>query len=117
MMNTVKFKVVEFIGSPLCISADDGQKIFEQIESLLKAGNRVVISFENVTMIVSLFLNVAIGQLYSSFTDEEVRSNVSVDGLANDDVELLRKVVINAKKYYANLRQYDLAWRVEESDD
>jgi transcriptional regulator len=115
-MNTVKLKVVEFIGSPLCISADDGQKVFDKIQSLLNEGNQVVISFEHVTMMVSLFLNVAIGQLYSAFSEEEIRSKMSVEGLADDDVELLKKVVENAKKYYAHSKEYDLAFMVEEDD-
>jgi transcriptional regulator len=115
-MNTVKLKVVEFIGSPLCISADDGQKIFDKIQSLLQAGNQVVISFEHATMMVSLFLNVAIGQLYSVFSEEKIRTNISVEGLADDDMELLKKVVENAKKYYAHSDEYDLAFMVEEDD-
>jgi len=115
-MNTVKLKVFEFIGSPLCISADDGQKIFEKIQSLLKAGNCVVISFEHITMMVSLFFNVAIGQLYSAFSEEEIRAKMSVEGLADDDMELLKKVVENAKKYYAHSEEYNLAFMVEEDD-
>jgi len=115
-MKTVELKVVDFIGSPLCISADDGQKIFDKVQLLLNEGNQVVISFEHVTMMVSLFLNVAIGQLYSTFSEEEIRNNLNVKGLDDDDKELLKKVVENAKKYYANSKEYDLAFMVEEDN-
>lgn len=117
MDNRITIKVADLIGSSLCISAEDGQKIFEKIKRLLKNGKEVTISFENVNMLISLFLNVAIGQLYSSFSEEEVRSMVKVEGLSSDDLELLKRVVDNAKKYYANSREYDAAWSAEENDD
>jgi len=117
MDNRITIKVTDLIGSRLCISSEDGQKVFEKAESLLKRGKNVTISFDSVTMLISLFLNVAIGQLYGSFSEEEVRSMVKVDGLSVDDMELLKRVVDNAKKYYANSKEYDAAWRDEGEED
>lgn len=117
MDDRITIKVADLIGSPLCISAEDGQKIFEKVESLLKDGKRVNISFDRVTMLVSLFLNVAIGQLYGSFGEQEIRSLVQVEGLSGDDMELLKRVVDNAKRYYANPKGYDAAWHDEEDED
>lgn len=117
MDNRITIKVADLIGSPLCISAEDGQKVFDKVESLLKSGKQVTISFDRVNMLISLFLNVAIGQLYGSFSDDEVRSLVQVEGMAGDDLELLKRVVDNAKKYYANPKGYDSAWQAEEDGD
>ena len=74
MSDQIKIKIADLIGSPLCISAEDGQKVFVKIEQLVKDGKQVTISFENVTMLISLFLNVAIGQLYGSFSEERLNS-------------------------------------------
>lgn len=117
MDDRITIKVGDIIGSPLCISAEDGQRIFEKIESLMKKGKKVIISFDRVTMLISLFLNVAIGQLYGSFNEEEIRSMVKVEGLSGDDMELLKRVVDNAKKYYSNPAGYDAAWYDEEEDE
>lgn len=117
MSERITIKVADLIGSPLCISAEDGQKVYQKVESFLKIGRQVTISFDRVTMLISLFLNVAIGQLYGSFSEDEVRSMVQVDGLSGDDMELLKRVVDNAKKYYANPKGYDAAWHDEENDD
>ena len=116
MTNRILIKVADIIGSPLCISADDGQKIFDKIEPLLKNGERVTISFDRVNMLISLFLNAAIGQLYGSFSEEEVRNLVEVEGLNEEDLELVKRVVDNAKKYYANPKGYDEAWDAEEDE-
>lgn len=117
MSERITIKVADLIGSPLCISADDGQKVFEKVESLLRSGKKVMISFDSVTMLISLFLNVAIGQLYGTFSEEEIRSMVKVEGLSSDDLELLKRVVDNAKRYYANPKGYDAAWQDEEGED
>ncbi|MBN1931445.1 MAG: STAS-like domain-containing protein [Desulfobacterales bacterium] len=117
MSNRILIKVADIIGSPLCISAEDGQKVFDKIEPLLKSGKQVTISFERVSMLISLFLNVAIGQLYGSFSEEEVRSLVQVEGLSGDDLDLLKRVVDNAKKYYTNPKGYDTAWEAEGEED
>jgi len=116
MSKSIKIKVTDLIGSPLCISAEDGQKIFDKVAKLLKDGSQVTISFENVTMLISLFLNVAIGQLYGSFSEEDIRSQLKVEGLSSDDMELLKRVVDNAKRYYSNKESYDDAW-LEEDDN
>jgi hypothetical protein len=117
MDNRITIKVADLIGSRLCISAEDGQKVFGKVESLLKDGKDVAISFDSVTMLISLFLNVAIGQLYGSFSEDEIRAKIQVEGLSGDDMELLKRVVDNAKRYYANPHQYDAAWQDVGDED
>lgn len=117
MSEQIVLRVSDIIGSPLGISAEDGQKVFDKIEALLKRGQHITISFERVTMLISLFLNASIGQLYGSFTEENIRELVKVDGLAEDDLEMLKRVVDNAKKYYANSKEYDAAWDLEGEED
>lgn len=114
MNNRIVIRVVDLIGSYLCISADDGQKVFEKVERLLKSGKQITLSFDRATMLISLFLNVAIGQLYGSFNEEEVRSMLKVEGLSGDDMGLLKRVIDNAKKYYANPKGYDAAWHDDD---
>ena len=117
MNNRITIKVVDLIGSQLCISAEDGQKVFEKVLPLLKSGKSLTISFDHVSMVISLFLNVAIGQLYGSFNEDQVRSLVKVEGLSGDDMELLKRVVDNAKKYYLNPKGYDAAWQEGDEDE
>ncbi len=117
MDKPITIKVADLIGSPLCISAEDGQKVFDKVEALFKDGRMVIISFDRVSMLISLFLNVAIGQMYGSFSEDEIRAKLQVDGLSGDDMELLKRVVDNAKKYYANPKSYDAAWHDEEDED
>ncbi|MGI9255702.1 MAG: STAS-like domain-containing protein [Salinispira sp.] len=118
MSNQIKITVADIIGSQLCISTDDGQKIFDKVKPLVKKGERVTISFKNVTMLISAFLNVAIGQLYGpSFNENAIRRQVKFEGLSSDDEELLHIVVDNAKKYYSNKEGYDKARQEIEDEE
>ncbi len=115
MNDQITIKITDLIGNKLCISAEDGQKVYDKIEQLIRSEKNITISFNNVTMLISLFLNVAIGQLYGSFGEDAIRNQLKVEGLSSDDMELLKHVVDNAKKYYSNQRSYDDAW-LEEDD-
>ena len=92
-------------------------KLAHKIVQLVREGKQVTVSFANVTMLVSLFLNVAIGQLYGSFDEQQIRNQLKVEGLAPDDMELLKRVVDNAKKYYPNKKAYDDAWKRENEGE
>ncbi len=117
MNENITIKVTDVIGSQLCISAEDGQKVFEKTSTLLKNGNHVTLSFEHVTTLISLFLNASIGQLYGTFNEDQIREHLHVSGLADDDLEMLKRVVDNAKRYYSNPKVYDDAWNKEDGDE
>lgn len=104
--------VPKIIGSPLCIAAEDAQKIFGRLKSLLQSGKTVTLSFHGVTMLIPLFFNVAVGQLYGSFSGEEIRSRLRVEGLCAEDRKLLKHTMENAEKYHANPDAYDAAWEM-----
>jgi hypothetical protein len=117
MNDRITLRVTDLIGSPLCISAEDGQKVFDKLSPLLKEGKQVDVSFERVTTLISLFLNAAIGQLYGIFTEDQIRSQVKIVGLPEDDLDMLKRVEVNAKKYYANPKEYDQALKFESNDE
>lgn len=115
MNNPEILHVFDMIG-PLCVAADDGQIVHDEVARHLQAGKHVVLSFDNVTTLISAFLNAAIGQLYGEFTEEEIKNGLSVDKLSQEDLILLKRVVDNAKLYFLNRKEFDAAWK-EEADD
>ena len=109
-------RVFDIVGA-LCVSADDGQKVHDAISHLLNEAVPVSVSFENVTTLISAFLNAAIGQLYGEFSDEKIRSLLSVDMMSQEDLALLKRVVDNAKLYFLNRKKFDDAWKDEIDDE
>ncbi|MBE7446150.1 MAG: STAS-like domain-containing protein [Planctomycetia bacterium] len=99
-MEILTISVFNTVGNSFCVEADDGQKVYELIKKALQENRKVKTSFQNVEMLTSAFLNTAIGRLYKDFTEEEIKSSLSVDNLANEDAALLKRVVSTAKLYY-----------------
>ena len=120
MQKNIEISLFEVVGNPLCVASGDGQKVYERLESGLKSGHRVVLSFRNVTTLTSAFLNAAIGQLYGTFDSEQIRSLLEVKDIEQDDLELLKRVIETAKQYFRDPEKFNQAVRdvlEEETDD
>ena len=94
----------------MCVSMDDGEKVFQTIKTAFEKGQNVILSFQDVRDITSLFLNTAIGQLYDgTFSEDFIKLHISVEkGTADpNDLALLKRVVERAKRYYKDPKPYD----------
>lgn len=100
MMNPIKISVFNLVGNGFCTDAKDGEVVFNAISKAIQQEQLVEISFQNVDMLTSAFLNPAIGQLYRDFTEEKVRELVRVTEIDDADIALLRRVIDTAKLYY-----------------
>jgi hypothetical protein len=101
--------VFETVGKPLCVASSDGKKVYKRIVKALSEERHVVLSFHNVTILTSAFLNMAIGQLYGKFSEETVREFLKVQDISQDDLELLKLVVETAKAYFKNPLKFNKA--------
>ncbi|MCI0623780.1 MAG: STAS-like domain-containing protein [Acidobacteria bacterium] len=117
MSNPIVVRVFDIVGGPLGVSADDGQRVHDKIAPLLREGTKVSLSFEQVETLISAFLNAAIGQLYGEFEEERIRELLSVRDLDAEDLEVLKRVVDNAKAYFKAPKKFDQAWKEEVGDE
>jgi len=117
MPDEISVRVLDIVGGALAVSADDGQAVHDKIAPLLREGKRVIVSFEGVNTIISAFLNAAIGQLYGEFPEERIRELLLVEHMVPEDLALLKRVVDNSKRYFANRPAFDEAWKEEVGDD
>ena len=98
-MRPLTISVFNLVGNGFCVEAKDGDAVFNSISKALQQEQSVEISFHNVEMLTSAFLNTAIGQLYRDFTEEKIRKLVNVVDMADTDIALLRRVIETAKLY------------------
>ena len=65
------------------------------------------------------FLNAAIGQLYGTFTEKQIRSLLRVEDIEPQDAALLKRVVETAKLYFQDRHSFDQTVRevLEDDDD
>ena len=117
MSRVTRMSVYEVVGSPLCVASNDGQMVNDRLSLALTQAQGVVLSFHNVSTITSAFLNVAIGQLYGTFTEEQIRSRLRVEDIDPQDALLLKRVVETAKMYFQDSNMFDHALRDDHEDD
>ena len=119
MKKNVTLSVFEIVGSPLCVASNDGQKVYERIASALKEDRSVTVSFLNVSGVTSAFLNAAIGQLYGTFSEDQIRSKLKVKDMQPDDLALLKRVVETAKQYFKDPKRFNKAVKeaIEDGGD
>ncbi len=106
MTSEVKVSVTNVVGNSLCVASSDGDKLYEHIVPALEAGQCVRLSFRDVTLLTSAFLNGAIGRLYGKFSEEEIRSRLKVEDVEQDDMQLIKAVADNAKQYFKDPQKY-----------
>jgi hypothetical protein len=108
---TVRLSMREIVGRGYAIEEAAGQRVFEQIAQAFRNSQRVQLSFANVELTIAAFLNVAIGQLYGVFTEEEIRARLAVTDISRQDLALVKLVVDNAKVYFRRQREGRSAFR------
>ena len=99
-MENSTINIVNSVGNSFCIEADDGQKVFELIKKVLSENRKVTLSFLNVEMLTTAFLNTAIGQLYRDFPEELIKKNLKVENISQSGLVSLKRVVDTAKLFY-----------------
>ena len=76
-------------------------------KKFIRQNKPVVLSFLNITMLTSAFLNTAIGALYKDFSENDVKKFLKVEDLTSTDTVLLKRVVDTAKLYYKNPKRIE----------
>lgn len=102
MADIIKKSVYQIAGTDICVEAEDGKKVYSVICEFIKQKKPVVLSFLNINMLASAFLNTAIGLLYKDFSEEDIKKYLSVTDIDSTDAKLLKRVVSTAKIFYTD---------------
>ena len=99
-MEEVTIRVYNVIGGSLCSDPDDGEKVYALVEKVLKENKKVVLSFKNIELVTTAFLNVAVGQLYRNYDKTFIEAHLSTTELDEIDTARLQDVKDTAKLFY-----------------
>jgi len=113
----VIIRVFDFTDCAFAVSAEDGQRVHDQIAPALREGKSVTLSFASVETTIAAFLSAAVGQLYGEFSEARICDLLTIHDLGDSDQALLDRVIRNAKMYYANRAAFDAAWDEELGDE
>lgn len=99
-MENITINIVNTIGDVYGVEAEDGQKVFELIMKALADKKKVILSFQNIEMLTTAFLNNAVGQLYRNHTEGFIKENLKVSDISESGKVALKRVVNTAKLFY-----------------
>ncbi len=99
-METTTINIVNTIGDVYGVEADDGQKVYSLVKKAIEGGYKVILSFTNVKMLTTAFLNTAVGQLYNDYTEDKVKEHLQVVDISDSGKVALKRVVDTAKLYF-----------------
>ena len=102
MQEAVEKTIYQIVGNPICIEAEDGRKVSDIISQFLNKDRHITLSFLNIEILTSAFLNTAIGLLYKDYTEDKIKAYLNVKDLRPADAVLLKRVIDTAKNYYKN---------------
>lgn len=95
----MKYRVQEEIG-PRAIVKEDGQKVYDAVHPVLKAGDSATLDFEGVAQFASPFFNFAIGQLLMDLTLDDLTTRLHIVHLTPDGMAVVKRVIENASQYH-----------------
>ena len=118
MPEKIPIRIFDVVGSPIWVSTDDGQKVYEKIVAAFKAGRAVELSLANRENLITAFLNAAIGRLYNGdFSEDFLKEHLSYRDITEEDRSMVERAITNAKRYFANREAYDQAWKEVVGDE
>lgn len=99
-----RVNVKDTINNTIAMSTEDGHKLFQVLYTNIKDSRRVELSFLGIDILISHFLNEAIGKLYEKFETWELLDKAIIyKDIDDDDLELLKeKVIPTAKNHFKN---------------
>lgn len=111
MRRVEEISVYDVAGSSICVASGDGDKVYSRLCGALNREVPVSVSFRNVSALTPAFLNAAFGQLFGQFSEGKIQRLITVEDLASDDRDLLKRVMDTAKEYYRDPERFDQAIR------
>lgn len=117
MSEPIIIRVADLIGAPRAVDAADGEKVFQKVLPVLQSGRSVRLSFDGITMVITAFLNAAIGKLYGSLPEDEVDRLLEVRDLLPPFQPSLDKAIEWSKAYYRDPERMRRAIMEELGDE
>lgn len=108
-MNREIISVSDFVGSAFCVDETDGERLGRELIAALSQSRAIQLSFAGVEMLSTPFCRVSIGELYYQFSEEEVRSLLSLSDISPDNKVLLKFVIDAIKQRLRDPDSYDQA--------
>ncbi|MCJ7448784.1 MAG: STAS-like domain-containing protein [Bacteroidales bacterium] len=102
-----QLKIRDIINRETAVSSDDGEIVYNLIVNCIKNNCIAELDFSEITILTTAFLNSAIGQLYNTYSSDQLNNALKLKNVADEDRILFKKVIERAKEYFANKKGFE----------
>lgn len=107
VLKTKQLKIINIINRETAVSSDDGGFVYDHIVDCINNKCIAELDFSEITILTTAFLNSAIGQLYNTYSSEELNNIIKLKNVADEDKILFKKVIERAKEYFKNKKGFE----------
>jgi hypothetical protein len=100
-------KIIDIIHRDTAVSSDDGEIVYNTIVECLQKNCIAELDFSGIIILTTAFLNSAIGQLYNTYSSDQLNNALRLKNVASEDRILFKKVIERAKEYFANKKGFE----------
>ena len=96
-------RVRNYLNTQMAVSIEKAEVIFIECKNCIEQGDSVNLNFEEVKLIITAFLNIAIGKLYGLQIDYDIIDKHLLFSNTTPSIdEMLHRVKENSKKFYSS---------------
>jgi hypothetical protein len=96
-------KVREYLNTQMAVSTEKAEVIFNECKKSIEKGQAVCLNFDGVNLIITAFLNIAIGKVYGLNIDYDlIDKNLTFSCTTPSIEKMIERVQDNSKKFYSN---------------
>lgn len=117
MAEPIQVVVHEIIGSARAVDAADGAKIYEIVLAALMNGQNVRLSFDGIRMVITAFVNEAVGKLYGAMPSDQVDQLLEICDVPEAFQISIDKSVEWSKAFFADPEKMQRALLEEFDND
>ena len=117
MKTPIRIKLTDTVGSNLCVSSEDGGAVFEKLQAALHTDRPIELDFSGIDMVISAFLNAAVGRLAEHRSIKQIHERITFKNLGDDDRELVDRVLENAVCFYEAPDRFREALEIDKDDE
>jgi len=113
----VYMSVFELVGSPFCVTSEDGERLYSLLVSHFRNEDVVTLDFEGIKVCASPFFNTAIGRLLAEITDSaSFHRFLHWEHLSPSSERLLKTVIENAHQYWSKMESLGDEIQLDDSN-
>jgi len=102
-----ELRVIDLINRDTAVSSDDGDAVYKAIVDCFEKNCIAELDFSEISILTTAFLNSAIGQLYNTYSSDQLNTSLRLKNVADEDRILFKKVIERAKEYFANKKGFE----------